>query len=347
MKLSYHFVVYIVLLMASFAYAHEPDNFTQRYQPLDDSRQIMNSEVNRKFQIALEDLNKKKAKNCNSDKIHAAIKEIMNTSLPSIIDPRIENNSKVKKHQADKENIFSKISNKDKLLYTPAMITTKLNSSINLHGYYIGLDKINYFFEEGRSVYDSYRTSGRNSSDERIDDALKVVENLEDGVYGLTTTGVKSYADITSAYAGFLFWSRLTDGANPYFTCADGQWKQTRFFDWAEHVNSGWDEAINCSTYAKPSIADAVKKQAQKLVSDYSIKGKNYRFECPVSAIECQTLKKQYGRLASRLLGPECLNANPGADDKSANIFSGQKASGVSGNAQPAKIELQKAEQQK
>lgn len=321
-----------VSLFYSFSYAYEIDNFTQRYMPLEDSRQIMNKEVNRRFQIVVDDLNKKVTKKCIDERLHRAINDFTGGTVLGSLEVHADHAKQIQTHKAVKDHIYSKIDPKDKTFETPIMTAFGLNSSVNINGHYIGVDKFGHFFDQGRDLYSSFVSQKKGSNDEKIDIALTDAETIEDSIYGLSTTGIRSYADLVTGYAGFLFWSSLTEGANPYFTCSEGKWKQVRFFDWADYVDSGWDEAINCSKFATTSIAEAVKRQAQNLEAEYRSKGKKYRFVCPVSAIECQKLKKQYGRLAARMLGQECLNATPGDDDSPSDAFSGQRASGISGN---------------
>ncbi len=67
-------------------------------------------------------------------------------------------------------------------------------------------------------------------------------------------TGIYSNADLVANYEGFLFYLGLfSDGAvadrRAIFVWQDGRPVQRRQFDWADHINAFWDEALNPNRY--------------------------------------------------------------------------------------------------
>ena len=124
----------------------------------------------------------------------------------------------------------------------------------------------------------------------------------------MSTTGVVSYGDLMANHSGLQFWLSLTDGANPLFKCMQGQWKQVRPFDFSQYVNSGWDEAINCSEF-REYTAKAVEKNQETLEKKSAQRGKKDRYLCPVSTGECKKLSKQFKKYESYLLSYDCREA--------------------------------------
>ena len=123
-------------------------------------------------------------------------------------------------------------------------------------------------------------------------------EFQEDTQWGMAATMVKSYGDMAADYSGYLFWSQLTTGENPYFKCEDNRFRKARDFHWEEYITAGWDESNNCSEF-HPKIDKMVRAQIEK-------RGLG---QCPVSPKTCADLVESYGPLAKSLLHPLCYEA--------------------------------------
>ncbi len=122
-------------------------------------------------------------------------------------------------------------------------------------------------------------------------------------------SGVKSYGDMVANFEGLKFWSSLTgnglDGRQPpYLSCSHGHWFQGRFMDMAEYVNEGMDEGINCSQYQDEEMAGTIRARLRELENRNGI-----LLTCPVVPEACQDLQTFYGKYASQLLHPKCLQA--------------------------------------
>lgn len=127
---------------------------------------------------------------------------------------------------------------------------------------------------------------------------LAYSHHQEDLGWGYEGTHVRSYADIMANFEGYHFWTEVTEGENPYFTCVRGAWKKTRAFDWSLYISDGWDEAVNCS--------DFDKKIEKKVNANILKRGHG---PCPVNPASCVQLAKRYEKWASSLLHPRCLKA--------------------------------------
>lgn len=111
----------------------------------------------------------------------------------------------------------------------------------------------------------------------------------EEGWWGLVGTGVKSYADMAANIEGFHFWNELTDGADPYFQCQDGKWKQAKDFSWSKYIHAGWDEGINCNEYLNPRNSEMVSR----------------RNICPANVRGCHEIRQKFSA-HPRLISPVC-----------------------------------------
>jgi len=334
MKLGLQIVTF--LFVFSVAKAFEVDNFTERYKPLNDSRDVMNNEVNQRLQKAADSASglferaanrvTKGANQCDSGTLHDEVYDEVGGWVIGSLEDFAEDSDKIQKHEEGSHSIYQK--DGEYMVGAGAILRMfGTHSSVNLNGNYIGTDKFGHFFDQGYEYFQEFKKESKFSAG--VERALTYGRKLEDGKYGLESTGVFSNADLVANYSGLQFWMSLTEGTNPYFKCVQGRWKMVRKFDFATYVNSGWDEAINCSkfrTSAQRRIEDnetALEKKARK-------NGKSQRYSCPVSNDQCQKLTKQYQKYATRLLSYECIHAQ--SRDEAGTKFNGQVPYSTSGS---------------
>lgn len=326
-----HLWALFILLIVSFnVVAYEVDNFTQRYEPLQDSRSVLNEETNLRIKKALE-LTNAREKECKEATLENYVENNLGGSIVGSMEKFAEKSTAIEKHKSQPDNIYSSRSLMDKVASSGMLTLAGLDASININGHYIGTDKLGHFFDEGYSYLIRFRT--KENFEEGVKAAMEYGRNLESGIFGLDTTGIFSNGDLAANYDGFIFWTQLTKGSNPYFKCVDTKWVQIRSFDWADYVKPSWDEAINCSTYRNDSITASVEKQSKTLEEKYKALGSPFKFSCPVSANECVKLKSYYGDKAASILGPKCLNAVRNPEESS--TISKQIPSNISGAQLP------------
>lgn len=176
---------------------------------------------------------------------------------------------------------------------------TGLEPVVNINNHKIGADKFGHFIDQG---FEYYELKKKDSSD--VESILKFGESLEEGIFGLGSTKIKSYGDLAANYDGFLFWHSITDGTNPYFICVRGKYKKNKNFDWRDYITSAWDEGINCSEYSSKEMDKAVMQNI-----------KNRGFTCPADSGECNKLANEYPNYVIKsIIGPKCAkyiqNAN-------------------------------------
>ena len=197
----------------------------------------------------------------------------------------------------------------------------ELSDVVNINGHLIGLDKIGHFFAEGWQYFDL-----TNYDEKTIDEAIEWGRQKEAGMYGYTTTGIYSYADLVANLNGWRFWNKVLLKQDdplkgiianffnrPYVTC-DIQiidsirnrriiraWEYNTRFDLSDYIDGAWDEGNNCSSYADPIIEEKVTSRINKVDPDFS---------CPHNVGHCEDAQKYYGYYAKYVLHPYCLIAN-------------------------------------
>jgi hypothetical protein len=120
--------------------------------------------------------------------------------------------------------------------------------TIKVNGELIGSDKIGHFISQGRKYYKRYL---RYESEAR---AAEQSAYTERAIFGAMTTGIFSNADVVANYEGHRFYRSLfEDGIIPgkpaIVRWEDAGWVVQRSFDWSDHVNAYWDEALNVNHY--------------------------------------------------------------------------------------------------
>jgi hypothetical protein len=123
-----------------------------------------------------------------------------------------------------------------------------VGKTIRVNDQLIGTDKIGHFLSQGRKYYRRYL---KYESEAR---AAKHSAYTERAIFGQLTTGIYSNADLVANYEGHRFYRSLFEGnvipGKPAILAwQDGGWTVQREFDWADHVNAYWDEALNVNHY--------------------------------------------------------------------------------------------------
>jgi hypothetical protein len=278
-----------MFLCAFLALASETDNFSHRQGPVQND--VVNSFIQAKLQQQIVDVHNSKNKNpsdCDRNLVDDLMVEHFdkNSSEVDNIAYRVKAGPDYNKSVWRESLPFP-----GEEFYSPAMML-KLDGG----NFSIGLDKMNHFFSHGYLYWKMVNENPALPKDSVIQ-ALKSGVAQENGVFGLKTTGVKSYGDMSTNYAGLQFWRDLWNGKPPYFTCKDGKLKVTRQFKIEDYLNASSDEAINCNSYDSNSLA--------KKIIGRTVILKN---KCPVNKSVCQDLvKKTDSEFREYLLHPLCL----------------------------------------
>lgn len=198
----------------------------------------------------------------------------------------------------------------------------ELSDVASINGHVVGLDKLGHFFAEGWRYFEI-----SHEEDGSLPEAMDWGRGKEEGLFGTTTTGIFSYADLVANFNGWRFWNRvLLEEGDPlkgpierffdrsYVSC-DIQmiesikqlklvraWAINREFDLRDYIDAAWDEGINCNGYADPFIEEKVKGRMTEIDAHY---------HCPVDTAACVKAQWRYGVYAPALLHPQCLIEEP------------------------------------
>jgi hypothetical protein len=97
-------------------------------------------------------------------------------------------------------------------LFDKPLLLAFLSPTVNVHGTYLGVDKLGHLFQDGFHYYREYRDAEADGDDATAATARAVRLGVEGerGFYGAMTTGVYSNADLAANYAGLKFYLNLT-----------------------------------------------------------------------------------------------------------------------------------------
>ncbi len=102
---------------------------------------------------------------------------------------------------AFRPNVFGSIY---RAAFSPAPATFLFDSpTVNLHGYYLGTDKIDHFFRQGHEYFELASSSGGVAA------AVAHGTKQEHTILGTLTSGVYSNADLAANFAGMKFYQNL------------------------------------------------------------------------------------------------------------------------------------------
>lgn len=326
------FIVLIVTSAFGFqaSFAAEIDSVTPRMLKLDDSRAIINTIFNQRIQEGIEKANAKQDDIEDLTEDDFCDEEILYTELRKAIFQSFTASWGFKGYDLDKQlrillakqsyslslndSIYRDISYIDGF----SLKTKQLSDLVNINGHLVGLDKIGHFFSEGWQYFELTHDDGQS-----IDQALEWGKEQESGIYGYTTTGIFSFADLVANFNGWRFWNKVLLGKRdplkgfiaslfnrPYVTC-DTQiidsvknlkhvkaWELNTKFDLSDYVDGAWDEGNNCNSYEDPAIEEMVTLRTQNVNPD---------FTCPFIDGYCLEAQKKYGYYAKHVLHPYCL----------------------------------------
>ena len=235
-------VTAIVMAWPAALLAHETDQFSNRTDPIADSTEVLNRKVNKAVAEVVETWRK-------DDDRTAFVNAIFRKLGSRFLVDRIENwaikSPKVEKLKTGRYDS----------LYSGhpiwAVRVTKLfgvGQTIRVNDQLIGTDKLGHFVSQGRKYY---RRFLRYSSEAQ---AAKQSAYAEWAVFGQMSNGNFSNADLVANYEGHRFFRSLFEddivpGKPAILRWEGNSWSIQRQFDWADHVNEYWDEALNINHF--------------------------------------------------------------------------------------------------
>lgn len=240
---------------------YETDQYTNRLQPIADSRAELDREVNQALVALTEEWQGPADRAEFAYRVYARlgglywVDRIERRAMKS---PSIE-----RLPQRRRQSVFS----------SAPFWTTRVNfffgvgDTIRLADSLIGTDKLGHFFSQGFKYFKSHLAGWKESR------VLWRGRFNERWIFGQLTTSVYSNADLVANFEGFLFYRSLFEddvvpGKPAIVRFRDGRAELRREFTWVDHVNDYWDEALNPS-YMSPGLARAVRQALLVVCADY------------------------------------------------------------------------------
>ena len=232
----------LIISAPAFVGAYETDQFSNRRQIIRDSTVLMNYEVTQAIAgIVIE---------------HYGERDEM--QIVDGIYYRIGG-----KHWVDKLERFAMDSSEVERLSTPPhdsiysgqpLFATRVaglfgvGPTMKINHVLIGTDKLGHFLSQGRKFYRRWVKLGDESK------AAEQSAYTERALFGQMTTGSYSNADLVANYEGYRFYRSLFEdnvipGKPAILAWDKDHWIMQRPFDFADHVNDYWDEALNINDY--------------------------------------------------------------------------------------------------
>lgn len=244
------------LALSHSATAYETDQFYNRSQPIADSTEVLNRRVNETLTEIIVTWDKDDDEWAFVDSVyhrlggHHWVDKLEHWAIKS---PEVE---KLETQRYD--SIYAGMP----FWATRTTYLFGIGSTLRVNEQLIGSDKIGHFLSQGRKFYRRYLKSGSEQ------EAAKQSAFTERAIFGSGTTGSYSNADLVANYEGYRFYRSLFEddvipGKPAILRWEHGGWVMQRDFDWADHVNEYWDEALNINRYD-----DLVYKRVRRRMLD-------------------------------------------------------------------------------
>jgi hypothetical protein len=235
-------ILLLTLCTPAFVGAYETDQFNNRQQAIKDSTSILNHQVT----LAI------------ASSITPWDGAVDNMKVVDGIYHKIGG-----KHWVDKLERFAMDSGDVERLDTPPhdsiysghpLYATRVaglfgvGPTLKINHVLVGTDKLGHFLSQGRKFYRRWVKMGDESK------AAEHSAYTERAIFGQLTTGSYSNADLVANYEGYRFYRSLFEdniipGKPAILAWKGDHWIMQRPFDWADHVNDYWDEALNIPHY--------------------------------------------------------------------------------------------------
>ena len=283
--------------------AYETDQFSNRLEPIRDSTELLNEQVNLTIREAIEDWrgprNDRKVVNHVYHAIggHHWVDKLERWAMNSPDVDRLRTSRR------------SSIYSGHPIWATRVAALFGVGPTIKINGVLVGSDKIGHFLSQGRKYYRRYLRYGDETR------AGEWSAFTERAIFGQMSTGSYSNADLVANYEGYVFYRSLFEddvisGKPAILRWTGEHWEFQRPFDWSDHVNDYWDEALNINHY-DGLLYSHMKNRLLTFCADYAHSPSMYDIESE------QQLAERYSILQLRdtselRLSSLCEQSSPG-----------------------------------
>jgi hypothetical protein len=261
----------LVLALAGTTGAYETDQYSHRLAPLGDSAPVLNREVN----AAIVDIAERwQGPRDDGRLVMAVFHRIGGYFWVDHLERWAMNSPEVDKLPTPRRrSVYRGLP----LHATRVAALFGIGPTFRVGGVLIGSDKIGHFLSQGRKFWQRWQRSGNEQR------AADTAARVEAGIFGGVTTGAYSNSDLVANYEGYRFYRSLFEddvvaGKPAILAWKDQRWQVQRAFDWADHVNEYWDEALNPNAYSR-SLRHALRVRLGDFCGDYSQAPERYRVD--------------------------------------------------------------------
>jgi hypothetical protein len=187
-------------------------------------------------------------------------------------------------------------------IYENLNFLTCCTSRINIHGLFVGLDKIDHFFGNGGLLFEQFvfMKSLNWNGDQRLQQIMAINVRQEHTLWGLKGLSPKSYGDLAANWQGFQFYRHLFDENPRYIDCQNGQFKRNpkRAFKIRDFIDESWNESFNCSSFINQTDLSHFQKNLRK-----------NQLQCPRNLEVCKRLVQKHSHdplFVNHSLSPLC-----------------------------------------
>ncbi|MDA1064830.1 MAG: hypothetical protein O2907_11020 [Proteobacteria bacterium] len=238
-----------VILAAAFvaawpaaALSHETDQFSNRSDSIADSTKVLNGKVN---EAIIEIVEKTYKNDERMAVVNAMYGEIGGRFLVDRIEKWANESPEVEKLKTGR---YDSIYSVHPFWATRVTTLFGVGRTMRVNNQLIGTDKLGHFVSQGRKYYRRFLRYDAEAK------AAKQSARAERAVFGQMTNGNFSNADLVANYEGHRFFRSLFEddivpGKPAILRWEGNRWIIQREFDWADHVNEYWDEALNVNHF--------------------------------------------------------------------------------------------------
>jgi hypothetical protein len=232
----------LVLFTPQLCGAYETDQLSNRLEPIGDSTELLNLQVNQTIREVVE---KWRGPRNNKKFVNKIYHRIGGHHWVDKLERWAMNSQEVDRlHTPRRDSIYAG----HPLWATRVAAVFGVGPTIKINNVLVGSDKIGHFLSQGRKYYRRYL---------RYDDEIRAGEwsaFTERAIFGQMSTGSYSNADLVANFEGYVFYRSLFDDnvipGKPAILSWSGEgWVIQRPFDWSDHINEYWDEALNINHY--------------------------------------------------------------------------------------------------
>jgi len=278
--------VLALLLASGQAAAYETDQLSHRLEPIADSADLLNERVNQTIREIAQGWEGERSDARFVDKVYFEIggvhwvDKLERWAMKSDQVDRLETSRR--------DSIYSG----HPIWATRVAAFFGVGPTIKVNGVLIGSDKLGHFLSQGRKFWRRYQ---------RYTDESRAAEHsayTERAIFGQLTTGSYSNADLVANYEGYVFYRSLFEddvipGKPAILAWRDGGWEVQRPFDFRDHVNEYWDEAINVNHY-DALLYDHMRERLTEYCDEYRQAPESFEVK------DEEALKRRYSHLQMR-----------------------------------------------